>query len=97
MIVTGELWGHLSVIWCVAMLLWNLFRNNTVPALIYGVCLFAAALIALNVGGVLNADTWHMLGIGVFGISLLINMLQKKVIGICTYSALLAISALLGW
>ena len=35
MIVTGELWGYLSIIWCVAMLAWNLFRNNTVPALIY--------------------------------------------------------------
>lgn len=95
--VTGELWGYLSAIWCVAMLLWNLFRNNTIPALIYGICCFAAAVIALNVGGILNETTWHMLGIGVFGISLLINLAQKKMLHVCMYSALLAISALLGW
>lgn len=70
----GDVCGYLGTIWCVANLVWAIFRNDAYKAMIYGIGVFAAAVVALNVGGVLNDYTWSLFGIGVFGVHLAITI-----------------------
>ena len=64
----GTLCGYLGTIWCVINLVWGLFRNDATRTLIYGIGVFAAFIVALNVGGLLNETTWSWFGVGVFGL-----------------------------
>lgn len=67
----GDICGYLGVIWCFANLGWGLFRNNATRCLIYGIGTFAAIVVMLNVGGILNETTWGAFGAIVFGLHLL--------------------------
>lgn len=64
----GTLCGYLGTIWCVANLAWGLFRNDASRVLVYGIGTFAAIVVMLNVGGVLNETTWGAFGCCVFGL-----------------------------
>lgn len=64
----GTICGYLGTIWCVANLLWGLFRNDASRVLIYGIGTFAAIIVMLNVGGILNDTTWGIFGCCVFGL-----------------------------
>ena len=67
----GAVCGYLGAIWCFANLAWALFRNNAEKCLIYGIGTFAAIVVMLNAGGILNETTWGMFGACVFGLHLL--------------------------
>ena len=41
----GTICGYLGTIWCVANLLWAVFRNDAYKAMIYGIGVFAAAVV----------------------------------------------------
>jgi len=56
----------LPIIWLSLNLFWAVLRGHGKDAVIYGVVLFAMALVALNLGGVLNTWTWHLAAIVVF-------------------------------
>jgi len=56
----------LPAAWAAVNLGWALFRNQGKDAAIYAIILFALGLVALNLGGALNAWTWKLLTIGVF-------------------------------
>lgn len=64
----GTICGYLGTIWCIANLLWGLFRNDASRVLVYGVGTFAAIIVMLNVGGILNDTTWGIFGCCVFGL-----------------------------
>lgn len=64
----GTLCGYMGTLWCIANLLWGLFRNDASRVLIYGIGTFAAIIVMLNVGGVLNSTTWGIFGCCVFGL-----------------------------
>lgn len=64
----GTICGYLGTIWCVANLAWGLFRNDASRCLIYGIGTFAAIVVMLNVGGILNDTTWGIFGCCVFGL-----------------------------
>ena len=64
----GTVFGVLGSVRCVANLLWGLFRNDAVRVLIYGIAVFASIVIALNVGGVVNEESWALFGVAVFGL-----------------------------
>ena len=67
----GLICDYLGAIWCVLNLVWGLFRNDANRCLIYGIGCFAAVIIMLNVGGVLNKESWGAFGCAVFGLHLL--------------------------
>ena len=64
----GSLCGYLGTIWCIFNLAWGLFRNDASRVLVYGIGTFAAIVVMLNVGGVLNDTTWGIFGACVFGL-----------------------------
>lgn len=64
----GTICGYLGTIWCIANLLWGLFRNDASRVLVYGIGTFAAIIVMLNVGGILNDTTWGIFGCCVFGL-----------------------------
>lgn len=64
----GAVMGYLGTIWCMVNLVWGLFRNDAMRVLIYGIGCFAAIIVMLNVGGILNDTTWGIFGCCVFGI-----------------------------
>ena len=66
----GDICGYLGTIWCIANLVWGLFRNDASRVLIYGIGTFAAIVVMLNVGGILNEKTWGLFGLCVFGLHL---------------------------
>lgn len=91
----GTICGYLGTIWCVANLLWGLFRNDAYRVLIYGIGTFAAIIVMLNVGGILNETTWGIFGCLVFGI----HTLYAAAVGhaawkVAVYGILLAVSLL---
>lgn len=67
----GSLCGYLGTAWVVINLAWGLFRNDAARVLIYGIGAFAAIVVMLNVGGILNETTWGMFGAAVFGLHVL--------------------------
>lgn len=79
-IALGDLLGYLGTFWCVANLLWGMFRNDAVRAVIYGIGCFAALIVALNVGGILNETTWSLFGMVVFGLHAIYNLAVRKVV-----------------
>ena len=58
--------GWLGVAWCVINLLWGILRGHALQAAIYGIALFAGVIVTLNIGGVLNAESWNLFTIVVF-------------------------------
>ena len=64
----GAVCGYLGTIWCVVNLIWGLFRNDASRVLVYGIGTFAAIVVMLNVGGILNDTTWGIFGCCVFGL-----------------------------
>lgn len=64
----GTICGYLGTIWCIANLLWGLFRNDASRVLVYGIGTFAAIIVMLNIGGILNDTTWGIFGCCVFGL-----------------------------
>lgn len=64
----GFIVGYLGTIWCFANLAWGLFRNDASRCMIYGIGAFAAIVVMLNVGGVLNETSWGIFGACVFGV-----------------------------
>lgn len=66
----GHICDYLGVIWCILNLVWGLFRNDAYRCLVYGIGVFAACVVMLNVGGLLNEESWGLFGIGVFGLHL---------------------------
>jgi len=61
--------------------------------MIYGIATFAAVIIALNIGGVLNDETWSLFGLAVFGAHTAYALLITKVPWqIAIYSVLTATS-----
>ncbi len=64
----GAVCGYLGTVWCIINLAWGLFRNDAVRTLIYGIGTFAAIVVMLNVGGILNDTTWSIFGCCVFGL-----------------------------
>ncbi|MDY0247354.1 MAG: hypothetical protein RBR26_10575 [Methanosarcina mazei] len=59
---------YLGFGWCVIQLAWAWLHGLPKNAAIYAVSIFAACLVALNVGGILNETTWSLFGCGVFAI-----------------------------
>lgn len=94
----GTLCGYAGTIWCIANLGWAILRNDAYRALIYGIGCFAALIVALNVGGVLNEDIWSMFGCAVFGVHFAAVLWQQVWWKVPFYGAMLAASllALLG-
>lgn len=91
----GSLLGWAGTIWCFANLAWGLFRNDAVRSTIYGIACFAAVVVMLNVGGVLNDRTWTMFGCVVFGGHCLISLATGAAIWkIAIYGVMLVASAL---
>lgn len=78
--IDGAIFGYLGSIWCVANLMWAMFRNDAHKAMIYGIGVFATIVVMLNIGGILNDTTWTMFGIGVFGLELIVNVFITKVL-----------------
>ena len=91
----GDLCGYIGTIWCVANLLWGMFRNDASRAVIYGIGCFAALIVALNVGGILNEETWSIFGMCVFGVHVIYHLTVHKVVWKAVLHAfLLSISVL---
>ena len=91
----GSILGWMGTIWCFANLGWGLLRNDARLCLIYGIGCFAAVVVMLNVGGVLNERTWTLFGCGVFGL----HCLGSAIMGaaawkVVLYGTLLGISLL---
>lgn len=61
-----SIWGYLGLIWCIVNLVYYWFRNDAGPVLVYGISIFAAALVFLNIGGILNPTTWGYYTCGVW-------------------------------
>ncbi len=76
--IDGAIFGYLGTLWCIAQLVYAIFRGQAQKAAIYGIALFAAAVIALNVGGILNDATWNLFGIGIFGAHTLYSLFIVK-------------------
>ena len=90
----GDVCGYLGTIWCAANLGWAVLRNDAYKAMIYGIGVFAAAVVALNVGGVLNDYTWSLFGLGVFGLHLAVAMWQHVWWKAPVFGILFAVSTL---
>lgn len=91
----GDVCGHLGAIWCVANLAWGLFRNNATRCLIYGTGTFAAIVVMLNVGGVLNETSWGIFGACVFGLHCLYAAATGEAAWkVALYGSLLGVSIL---
>lgn len=69
----GTACGYLGTLWVVAKLIYGVVRNDGIRCLIYGIGTFAAVVVMLNIGGVLNERSWSMFGAAVFGIHLAIG------------------------
>ncbi len=95
MIIESEILGYISLIFCAVQLLYGLFiAHDPMRSMIYGIGLFAAVVIALNIGGILNDYTWGIFGIGMFGLNVLYYMKKGPAYAVVIYSMLLAASAL---
>lgn len=90
----AELCGYAGTIWCVANLAWGVFRNDALRALIYGIGCFAALIVALNVGGILNETTWGIFGCMVFGIHLIAAIIHRTAWKVVLHGFMLGISVL---
>lgn len=73
------IFGYLGMIWCVAKLAWSMFRNDATGSVIYGIATFAGAIIALNIGGVLNDTTWSIFSFSIFSAHALYSMFIAKI------------------
>ncbi|MFT0899611.1 hypothetical protein [Candidatus Methanoprimaticola sp. MG2] len=93
-IPVGEVCGYLGTIWCVLNLAWAVFRNDAEHAMVYGVGVFAAFVVALNLGGVLNDYTWSLFGLGVFGLHLAIATWQHVWWKVPVFAVLFIVSTL---
>ena len=91
----GTVCGYLGTIWCVANLLWGLFRNDASRVLVYGIGTFAAFGVMLNVGGILNETSWGIFGACVFGLHMLYaTVVHEAAWKVAVYGVLLAASVL---
>ncbi len=64
-------WGYLSIAWVIVCFFVSDFRNQSRKETAYGIILVCTILVALNIGGILNEDTWAILGsilLGLHGI-----------------------------
>lgn len=99
----GTVFGYLGTIWCIVNLAWGLFRNDATRVLIYGIGCFAALIIALNVGGVLNSTTWSMFGAVVFGLHTLYAVATGEaawkvaIYGILLASSIMSVLGVFRW
>lgn len=99
MIMDADVWGYLGFIWCVAKLVWCLFRNDAKGSVIYGIATFAGVVITLNIGGVLNDETWSLFGLAVFGAHTAYVLLITKVpwqIAIYSILTTMSVASVLG-
>ena len=93
MILDADVWGYLGFIWCVAKLVWCLFRNDAKGSVIYGIATFAGVVITLNIGGVLNDYTWSVFGLAIFALHMIYSMfLVKNPLQAGIYAVLTALS-----
>lgn len=90
----GAICGYLGTLWCVANLFWGLLRNDARRVLIYGIGVFAAALVALNVGGILNDYTWSLFGLLVFGLHMAVAAWQHAWWKVPVFAFLFGVSTL---
>ena len=91
----GTICGYLGTIWCIANLFWGLFRNDVSRVLVYGIGTFAAVVVMLNVGGVLNETSWGTFGACVFGLHCLYAAaMHEAAWKVAVYGVLLAASVL---
>ncbi|MDR1404268.1 MAG: hypothetical protein LBJ20_01685 [Candidatus Methanoplasma sp.] len=97
MILDGELWGYLSLIWVVLNFGYAVLRGHGLNAAIYGIALFAGLVIALNWGGMLNASNWHYFGLAIFAVEFLYNFWRGPRIKMIIFGVLLFASVVLGW
>lgn len=74
----STLMGYMGLAWCAGNLGWGLLRNQARLTMIYGVGCFAAFVVWLNVGGVVNATTWGAFGTAVFGLRMLFSLLVRR-------------------
>ena len=96
-VVMGDLWGYLSLAWVLCNFAYAMFRARATMAVAYGIAIFAAIVIFLNIGGVLNADTWHMFGILIFGVEFICNYFKGPKHKAVLFGVLLFITLVLGW
>jgi len=89
--------GYLSLIWAVFNLIWAVFRGQAMKGVIYGSVLLIGAIIALNIGGVLTAETWHWFGIGVFSLEFAYHFIKGHRGKMVLFGILLFASLVLGW
>lgn len=89
----GTFCGYAGTIWCIANLGLAILRNDAYRALIYGIGCFAALIVALNVGGVLNEDTWALFGLAVFGLHMALCLWQGVWWKAILFGIMLAMSA----
>ena len=88
------LMNYLGLGYCLIQLGWALFHGLAKKAAIYGIAIFAAFIVAINMGGVLNDTTWSWFGIGVFGLNLLYNLQQRIMWKVGVYALLAAVNAI---
>lgn len=91
----GLICDYLGALWCLMNLIWGLFRNDAHRCLIYGIGVFAAVVVMLNVGGVLNEESWGLFGCAVFGLHLLYSLFfDFRAFRVALYGVLLLTSFL---
>jgi hypothetical protein len=94
-LILSSVLGCAGLAWCVLMLAWSLFRNDAKGSVIYGVAVFGGAVVALNVGGALDAAAWSVFGAAVFAAHLAwCALVRGSVWGAVVSSALLTASIL---
>ena len=97
MIPVGELFGYLSLAWIVLNFFWAILRGHGLYAAAYGIGLFAAIVIALNVGGILNETTWHYFGIVIFALEFVFHFFKGHRAKMVIFGILLFSTLVLGW
>ena len=88
------LMNYLGLGYCLIQLGWALFHGKAKNAAIYGIAIFAAFIVAINMGGVLNDTTWSWFGIGIFGANMIYNLSKRIMWKVGVYALLAAVNTI---
>lgn len=87
---------YTSLIWALCNLGYGILRGQAQRAAVYGAALAIGAVIALNMGGVVNASSWHVFTLIIFAAEALFNLWRGPKWKVAVFGLLFFMSVVTG-